>query len=168
LIGTLVDDHGVVIEQVPSDQPVKCLIRIGHQFPLHSAAPAKAMLAFLPEAEREAIVARMTFPRFTERTITDPDRYREELTEARRLGYALDRGEELSDLTCAAAPVLNHRGYPIAGIWVTGPASRMPIDQLPKIGELVAEHVASVSMRFGYVVGEEETGDPALSTSADR
>ncbi len=33
LIGTLVDNQGVVLEQVPSTQPMKILVRIGHHFP---------------------------------------------------------------------------------------------------------------------------------------
>lgn len=39
LLGALVDNQRVVLEQVPSTQPVKVLVRIGHHFPLHTAAP---------------------------------------------------------------------------------------------------------------------------------
>jgi len=150
LIGTLVEHEGVVIEQVPSNQPVKCVIRIGHHFPLHTAAPGKAMVAFLPEAEREALIGRIRFTRFNDQTITSPEAFRRELDDVRRLGYAIDRGEELADLRCVAAPVLNQRGYPLAAIWITGPASRIPLEQLPRIGAVVAGQVASVSAQFGY------------------
>lgn len=150
LIGVLVGNQGVVIEQVPSNQPVKFVIRIGHHFPLHTGAPGKAMLAFMPPAECEAMIGRMQFTRFNDQTITDPSAFRRELEEVRDLGYALDRGEEMEDLHCAAAPILNHRGYPLASIWITGPASRMPLKHLPRLGAIVAGQTALVSARFGY------------------
>ncbi len=150
LIGTLIDNQGVVLEQVPSNQPVKVLIKIGHHFPLHTAAPGKAMLAFLPEDQCEAILDQMRFTKFTDRTITSKAEFRKELAEVRRLGYALDRGEELETLHCVAAPILDHRGHPVAGIWITGPASRLRSEDFERLGQLVKDHAMLISERFGY------------------
>jgi DNA-binding IclR family transcriptional regulator len=56
LLGTLAGNHGVVLDQVPSPLPVKVVVEIGHSFPLHTAAPAKAILAHLgPDKQREFI-----------------------------------------------------------------------------------------------------------------
>ncbi|MDZ7619381.1 MAG: IclR family transcriptional regulator [Patescibacteria group bacterium] len=150
LIGLLVGNQGVVVEQVPSNQPVKVLVRIGHHFPLHTAAPGKALMASLPEVELEALLPQLNLTKFNENTITSRKALREELTEARRLGYAVDRGEEMDDLHCVAAPILNHRGYPLAAIWITGPASRVHLDDFPRIGTLLRAKTATVSRRFGY------------------
>ncbi len=150
LIGTLIDNQGVVLEQVPSNQPVKVLIKIGHHFPLHTAAPGKAMLAFLPEDQCEAILDKMRLTKFNDRTITSKAKFREELAEVRELGYALDRGEELETLHCVAAPILDHRGHPVAGIWITGPASRLKTEDFERLGKIVMEHVHIISERFGY------------------
>ncbi len=150
LIGLLVGSQGVVIEQVPSNQPVKVLVRVGHHFPLHTAAPGKSLMAALPEAELEALLRQLTLTKFNENTITSRRALRDELAEARSLGYAVDRGEEMDDLRCVAAPVLNHRGYPLAAIWITGPASRVHVQEFPQIGALLREKAAVVSSRFGY------------------
>lgn len=150
LIGLLVGNQGVVIEQVPSNQPVKVLVRIGHHFPLHTAAPGKAILAWLPDPELEVLLPQLHLTKFNEHTITSRKVLREELAEARELGYAVDRGEEMDDLRCVAAPILNHRGYPLAAIWITGPASRLPIKEFPRIGQLLREKTAVVSRGFGY------------------
>ncbi len=150
LIGTLGEDRGLVLEQVASNQPVKFLVSIGHAFPLHTAAPGKAMVAFLPPDEREAMLEKIEFVRFTAQTITSKKRFRAELEEIREKGYAVDRGEELDTLHCVAAPVFNHRGRPLASIWITGPSDRLRLEHFERVGKSVAEKALVISKRFGY------------------
>ncbi len=155
LLGTLLDDQGVVLEQVPSDQPVKFVIELGHRFPLHSAAPGKAILAYLPDPQLSEILSRMRFTRFNERTITSRSAYERELGQVRQNGYALDRGEEIKDVHCVAAPILNHRGHPVAAAWVTGPAFRLPQQDLPRVAPQVVRAARQISQRFGYQLLDE-------------
>jgi IclR family acetate operon transcriptional repressor len=110
LVGALVGDHGVVLELVPSSQPIKFLVDVGARFPLHTAAPAKAMLAFLPERDLEAQVKRIVFRKFTPSTITSAVAFRRVLDEVRASGMAFDREEEMESLHCVAAPIFDHRG----------------------------------------------------------
>jgi DNA-binding IclR family transcriptional regulator len=152
LIGALVGHQGVVLEQIAGSHVVKVLVDIGHRFPLHTAAPGKAMLAFLPPDECKAILDEMPFTRFNQNTITDRARFLEELEDVRAKGYAVDRGEEVEGLHCVAAAVFNHRGRPLASIWVTGPSSRLRLEDFPQVGALVIEKADAISRRFGYAV----------------
>ena len=152
LIGVLVDNEGIVVEQVPSTHAVKFLIKVGHHFPLHTAAPGKAMVAFLPPDERGALLDRMTLTRFNERTITDRKQFEEELADVRAKGYAVDRGEEIDGLHCVAAPVFDHRARPLASIWVTGPSFRLRREDFPRVGLHVMEKAEVISRRFGYMI----------------
>ena len=95
LIGTLGHGEGVVLEQMPSPHAVKVLVEIGHRFPLHTAAPAKAMLAFLPPSETEPIIDGIRFTRFTEKTITDKEHYLAELEKIRRV---VGKKDETADI----------------------------------------------------------------------
>jgi DNA-binding IclR family transcriptional regulator len=151
LLGTLVDGRGMVLEQVASPEPVKFLVSVGHRFPLHTAAPGKAMLAFLPHDEQETILDAMTWTRFNDRTITDRDQFRRELAEVLAKGYAVDRGEQVEGLHCVAATVFDHRGRPLASLWVTGPSFRLLQDDFPRVAKLVMEKADMISRRFGYV-----------------
>jgi DNA-binding IclR family transcriptional regulator len=110
------------------------------------------MLAFLPCEECEVILGEMPFTRFNENTITSRDRFLEELEDVRAKGYAVDRGEELEGVHCVAAPVFNHRGRPLASIWVTGPSSRLRLEDFSQVGALVIEKAHAISQRFGYAV----------------
>ncbi len=56
LLGTLAGGHGVVIDQVASSHPVKVVVEIGHAFTLHTAAPAKAMMAYWSVEAQKAVV----------------------------------------------------------------------------------------------------------------
>lgn len=151
LLGTLSGTHGVVLDQVPASHPVKVVVEIGHAFPLTTAAPAKAMLAFMPPAAQQALVAGLTFPRRTRYSLTSARAYMAELARVRSSGYALDRGEESEAYTCAAAPVFDHRGQVMAALWISGPSDRLPISQLPASAAVVRAHAARLSAQLGFV-----------------
>lgn len=150
LIGTLADDAFIVLEQVLGAHPFKFSVDRGARLPLHTAAPAKAMLALLPGREREAAIDRIAFTRFNDRTLTSPAAFRQELQAVREQGYALDRGEQLGGIHCVAAAVLDRHGYPIAGVWTTGPADRLRESDLPAVGALLASQVRIISHRQGF------------------
>ena len=133
LLASLYGNEGVVLAQVESNQAVKVTVRIGHHFPLHSAAPGKAILAFLPEEERSMILDQIEFTQFTDETITDPFIFDKTLIKVRKNGFAFDMGEELEDIRCIAAPILDENGYPEGALWISGPASRMPNYKLKKL-----------------------------------
>jgi DNA-binding IclR family transcriptional regulator len=150
LIGVRADTQGIVLEQVAATQPVKFLVDPGTHFPLHTSAPGKVFVAFLPEAEREAVLRRMKFTRYNERTLDSRAKFEAELGSVKELGYGLDRAEQIEGLHCVGAPIFNHRGHPIAAIWVTGPSFRFPASDLPRIGVKVVAAAERISRRFGY------------------
>jgi DNA-binding IclR family transcriptional regulator len=150
LIGVRAELQGIVLEQVASTQPVKFIVDPGTHFPLHTSAPGKAFISFLPAAEREALLRRMKFHRFNARTLDSRAKFEADIANVATQGYAIDRGEEIEGLHCLGAPIFNHRGYPMAAIWVTGPSFRFPESAFPRIGQLVAAAARTISRSFGY------------------
>ena len=150
LLGTLAGNHGVVLDQVASSHPVKVVVEIGHAFPLHSAAPAKAMLAHWSADAQKAFVAQMKFTKHTRHTITSASAYLATLEQVKAQGYALDRGEESETFACAAAPVLDHRGHPVAAVWISGPSDRVTGDALDKLGQQVKLFADQLSQKLGH------------------
>lgn len=150
LLGTLLDGEGIVLDQAPGTHSFKFHVDPGTRFRLHSSAPGKALLAFLPPPECEALLQRLTLTRYNERTLTTRPALLRCLEEVWRLGYALDRAEEYEGVHCVAAPVRDHAGYPVAAIWLTAPSIRMPEGELGEWGLRVAEHAAIISRRLGF------------------
>jgi DNA-binding IclR family transcriptional regulator len=56
---------------------------------------------------------------YTKNTMTDINRYLEELQEAKKRGYALDREEYLYGVRAVAA-IIKTENSPLAAIWVVG------------------------------------------------
>lgn len=150
LLGTLAGSHGVVLDQVPSSHPVKVVVEIGHAFPLHTAAPAKAMLAHWAPDSRAVLLKNFRFTRFNRRTITSAAAYLRELETVSALGYACDRGEESETFACAAAPVFDARGKAVAALWISGPADRVNERNLGKFGLTVQRFAARLSKKLGF------------------
>lgn len=149
-IGTLIENEGVVIEQVLGSHPFKFTIDSGHRLPLHASAPCKAMLAFLPENELRQRLTGYKFKRYNENTITTRTAFDQELAAIKAGGYALDRAEQLHGAHCVSAPVFNQYGYPIAAIWTTGPSDRLPEDKFQKLGKVMRSYADLISRRLGY------------------
>jgi DNA-binding IclR family transcriptional regulator len=163
LVGVRADVQGVVLEQVAATQPVKFLVDPGTHFPLHTSAPGKALVAFLPPAEREAVLKRMKFTRYNERTLDTRAKFEAELETVLAHGYGLDCGEEIEGLHCVGAPIFNHRGYPMAAIWVTGPSFRLSAASLKPIGVKLVAAAARISQRFGYKLLEDSPVSPVVA-----
>ncbi len=150
LLGIVAEEKGIIMNQVPSNQPIKLTVDLGINFNLHCSAPGKAYLAFLPEAECDKLLDQVELKKYTDRTIASKTDLLEELKKIRKQGFSIDFEEEFEGVHCVGAPVLNHKNYPIAVVWVTGPSYRFPEQKMESIGKVVKENVETISRRFGY------------------
>ncbi|MBT3374316.1 MAG: IclR family transcriptional regulator [Lentisphaerae bacterium] len=150
LIGTMVQNEGVVMEQVLGTHPFKFSVDLGMRIPAHTAAPTKAMLAYLPPDEREQVIRSLSYDQFNENTILSSDHFRRELAKVRQAGYAVDRGELLRGVHCVGAPVFGRYGTPVAAIWTTGPEDRIPAHAFPNVGRTIRQHADRVSAKLGW------------------
>src|SRR5262249_31759868 len=97
----------------------------GERNPLHCTALGKAILAFLPEDEVDALLDGYAMVKKTPKTITQKTHLRAHLGLVREHGVAIDLEENLSGVTCLAAPIFDHAGRVVAALSVSGPSSRM-------------------------------------------
>ena len=128
----------------------------GTHFPFHTGAPAKAILAFLPEDKRKHWLKRSHLKQFTPQTITTKAAFVKELQEIKRCGYALDRSEEIEGCHCVSAPIFDRGRRAIAAIWITGPSSRLSIDDLHKAAPDVIRAAGEVSDAIGRNATENQ------------
>ena len=117
----------------------------GTRFPLHTGAPAKAMLAFLPPRLQRGWLSHLTLTRFTPQTIVTRRAFESELAAIAAAGYALDRAEEVEGCHCVSAPVLGHKRFPLAAIWITGPSSRLALNRLHEAAPAVCEAASRIA-----------------------
>jgi len=152
-LNTHIGPEGVVLEQVPSIHEIRIVVDPGTRFGLHCSAPGKAILAFLPDKEREQIISEMSFPRRSPTTITDRKEFYRELEQVRKTGYGTDRAEGIVvGLHCISSPVFDRNIYPVGALTVTAPAARMPLKAFPKVAASVMKHASQLSFKLGYKV----------------
>lgn len=145
----LQDGDVVYIDKVECPGPVKMYSQLGRRAPAHATAVGKALLAFLPPAQVEAILAR-GLPRLTPHTITDPERLRTELHLVRERGYAVDNEENELGIRCVAGPIFNHTGQVVAAFSISGLAMRLTVPRLEGLAGLVCRTSQEISARLGY------------------
>jgi len=93
--------------------------------PLHTSAPGKTLVAFLPEKRRAALLRRLPLDRLTPNTITDRKRFEAHLAQIRKDGYATDLAEEISCCHCGGVPILAPDGTPVGALWLSGIDTRL-------------------------------------------
>ena len=141
-------DRGQVlfVEVLGSRRWLIASARVGGHLPMHCTASGKVLLAFLaPEVVEPILDAPLAT--YTEKTITSPDRLREELEVVRQRGYALNDEEFEAGLRAVSVPIRDIDGNVIAEISMPGPAERLELERIPEIAQTMVEAANAVSAR---------------------
>jgi DNA-binding IclR family transcriptional regulator len=117
-LGVLDGDKIVYIDKIESDETVKACMKIGQGIPLHCTGLGKAHLAHMSREAVKALIGPGPYQRYTDNTMTAFDDLVADLSEVRRLGYAIDDEEHLKGIVCVAAPAFNSKGEVIAALSV--------------------------------------------------
>jgi IclR family transcriptional regulator, acetate operon repressor len=78
-------------------------------------------------------------PRRTERTITARKLLERELKRVRTQGYAVDDEEFALGARCVAVGLRGSSGAVVAAVGLSGPSSRVTMDRVPQIAQLVRD-----------------------------
>lgn len=152
--------EALCIEKIESPHAMRLTARIGERMPLHCGSSPRCLLAYLPEAEREAYLARPLAPR-SPNTITDPALLRRAIAETRRSGYVVSRSEIDEGMVSVAAPVWDGCGSVIAGVSMAGPDIRLTEERLPAVIAAVRETAAAIGAAWQAVAPRNGRDHPA-------
>jgi DNA-binding IclR family transcriptional regulator len=136
------------VSEVASLHPLRYVVPLYEWLPIHAGAAGLAILAYLPEHERVAVLQR-PMPRITDSTITDRQRLEDDLAKIRRRGYSLTRGQRIPGAVGVAAPVLGSDGTPLGAIGVTLPEQRFTAGMEGELSRLVVGAAQEVGVSFG-------------------
>lgn len=121
-------------------------IYYGQTMPVHCAASAKAILAFLPAENQMRLISHCDFRTYTRATITNKTQLLKHLSDVRSHGFAVCAEEAEEGVTAIAMPALDSRGFAYASIGLCAPAQQLNekqvhnvIDDLRKITLALSE-----------------------------
>jgi DNA-binding IclR family transcriptional regulator len=132
------------IDEVKVDLMYQVSADVGTLLPLHSTALGKVLMALgdLPTPD--------TLQSYTPRTIVDPEQLKLHLAQVRTQGYAIDDEENIIGVRCVAAPVFGYDDELLGAMGISGPGTRVTLEQIKNIAETVADVASSLSKRLKF------------------
>lgn len=123
---------------------------VGKRAPLHATGIGKLLLLnYSPEQLDEFIRVR-GLPAITPNTACTKTALLKQLEQIRAQGYALDAEEYELGARCVAAPIYDYTGLVVAGVCISGPASRLPESHIEEIIPAVKETAVKISHLLAY------------------
>ncbi len=129
------------------DLPVHVSVKLGQHFPITSASFGKCFLAYTEKDKADEIIGKAKFKKFTEKTITDIEKFKESLEEVRQKGYAVSNEEHTPGVYGIAAPIFDHDGTIHMVVACMGFSSQLDEEHVAYCGEklkIAASRIMSV------------------------
>jgi IclR family transcriptional regulator, KDG regulon repressor len=166
-LGALENGQVVYVDVMQSPSALRIAATPGELNPIYCTALGKAMIAFLPQSEIEGLLMGNPLIRRTPKTITQKKHLLEHLGTVRERGVAFDIEENLTGVVCVASPVFDQTGRVVAGLSISGPASRMEA-KLPHVQEEIRVSALALSRMLsptalppGLLTGQKRTALPS-------
>lgn len=147
---TLDNDSVVYLEKVEGTHSMFINTLVGGRLPLYCTAVGKVILAGLSDSDLINKIDKITFKKFTDKTILNKETLLKSIMNTRENGYAEDSEELEMGLTCVAAPIYNHLGISFAAISISTPIYRMNEEFKNKIVKTLREMTQIISGKIGY------------------
>src|SRR5690606_21514505 len=119
----------VLVARLLSHHLMNVEVAVGSRLPAFCTASGIAILSRLPVREREAVLRASKRVVLTPHAELDPARLRERVQSAAARGYSIVANEAVLGDISLAAPVLDHRGWPIAAVNISVPIARWTVEQ---------------------------------------
>jgi DNA-binding IclR family transcriptional regulator len=122
----VVEEHGhaVYLDNEMADDAVRTFGRKSKRTHLHTIAGGKAILSYMDEPDRRAIIDNYGLPAMTEHTMTDREELLDELQSVRESGYAISEHEAALGVASVAAPII-HEEAVLGAVQLSSLASRL-------------------------------------------
>ncbi|HET6566908.1 MAG TPA: IclR family transcriptional regulator [Rhodothermales bacterium] len=151
LLARLQDDLVLYLRRVDGTNTVALMRNLGESTPIFCTASGRAILAFLPPNESDALLARQSLQRYTDKTVTDLASLQKSLAQVRRQGYCIIDGEYNEEVLFISAPVLDHSARPCAAVTLAMLSSRRAQPGfVQRCALLVRESADAFSQDMGY------------------
>lgn len=108
-------NHVLYLGKVDAPSQVKLMSEPGMRLPAHATALGKALIAYLPDSQREKFL-HSPLEQMTPLTLTQAFQLETQLKEIRDKGYATEEQEAVMGFCCVAAPVFDGNGAAVAAV----------------------------------------------------
>ena len=144
----------LAILEIESTNPVRMVAGVGYPYPLNKGAPSKVLLAALTDDQVTSVVNEGRFRQGARR-------YREEIEQIRRSGYATSFAENVPHASSIAVPVRDRTGTVVAAVGVAGVTPRWNRKRMLEFLPILRDRGLAIGASLGR---PDLAGDRALRT----
>lgn len=150
-LGVIHDRRVLFIDKVEPNSFIRFSTFPGMRSDIHMSSLGKAIAAYLPEHELDAIVAEVGLGAYTPNTITTATGFANELAKVRQQGFAVEDEEGELGVRCVGSAIFNNTGKVVAAVSVTALCSQIEPAAFAAIGQTVNNTAARISAELGYI-----------------
>ena len=137
------------VSQVETNESIRAFFPPGTLSLMHASGIGKALLAEMDDQRLNRVMNEHGLARYTEHTFVDGDALRDELCEIHQRGFSFDGEEKNIGMRCIAAPVFDINQEAVAGISISGPTSRVGLNDIERISETVIAAARELTLAIG-------------------
>ncbi len=149
------EETRIAIEVVRSLHNLRAFVDIGAPLPLHIGAGGKALLAWLPDKEQDALIAK-SIARF-KRPVRDVEALKNTLAKVRATGWVSSEGERAANVAAIAAPIFDVNSEVVGAMVLAAPTIRLGNKERSNFAPLVCEAASRTSRDMGYISTKKQT-----------
>lgn len=146
LLGLVNADQVFVVAKHESEENIGVTIRLGHRFHLTAGSHGKAIVAFMPDEERERILKRKRLYFYGDPSQMDRRRLKRELDQCRQMGFAADQGKLQHGVNAVSAPIIGPNNRIMGCVILIGTYAK---DLIQPFGLQTADIARQISQRIG-------------------
>jgi IclR family KDG regulon transcriptional repressor len=146
-LGILDNNHILILDSVESNKELKITSPSGTKSPPDAGGVGKIFFAYTEENKTLRYLNTKGLTKYTEHSTIDINKYLEELKEAKKKGYTVDREEYLRGVRAVAA-IINTADSPLAAIWVVGFSSSLTDAMMQTVIEKTVDAAHAISQEL--------------------
>lgn len=140
----------IPLEFVEPTRAVRVVSFLGTVLPAHCTAAGKVHLVFEADGSASQSLPE-TLTRYTDKTIVDQERLREQMSKVGESGYAIECGEFTEDVNAVAVPIRDYTRSMVGSLAVVGPGQRLTDEAIRgEIAPALLKAGNELSKRLGY------------------
>jgi IclR family pca regulon transcriptional regulator len=120
----------VYVLRIPTKRIMKISLGVGTRLPAWATSMGRALLGAYSDAELDTYFGQITTVNLTEYTITDKNKLKKIIIDAKKQGWVIVNQELELGLCSAAVPILNSQGKVVAAINIGTPSTSTVMDTI--------------------------------------
>lgn len=146
-----VNISAMYVDKIDNKGNIKLAAGIGTRNQIHSTANGKVLVSGFTDEKIKSMLEHTGMNANTPLTITDPERFLNEIRNVRERGYAVDDLENEPGVRCVAAPIYDYRKKIVGSVSIAGVASVITIESIEeKYKPMLLKTTESISKELGY------------------